>query len=315
MKIDSKNQLLKLENMFYKNVLIKETMLNLEPKEEFFSSPEMVTKYSNLFLAYLDTVKKTFISMLNDFSVDGYSLEDLEQLFLKIEEDILRNYNNSDQIKAMFNKYIASMRPNFIESVNKNYVGYSYNRGEDLIKPTTLNELLHLHHFATLNNENVFESMPLLKKVNNPTSKNLYKETWQGVEYYGEETSIANEIFETIFNVMYNSPKYGGLSSVAHIVSLKNKVLVMLRDLGHATTIEINFNDKEVELIYFIPKICNIEMIKNLQGILYIGENVISGVAKGSFVVERQRFKERFTTLLYGIPMDDDMQLEEKKQL
>ena len=45
----------------------------------------------------------------------------------------------------------------------------------------------------------------------------------------------------------------------------ERKLLMMVRDRGHALTIEITLNLQTARLEYFIPKLCNIDMIKKLK--------------------------------------------------
>lgn len=45
----------------------------------------------------------------------------------------------------------------------------------------------------------------------------------------------------------------------------ERKLLMMVRDRGHALSIEITLNGQNARLEYFIPKVCNVDMVNNLQ--------------------------------------------------
>ena len=56
------------------------------------------------------------------------------------------------------------------------------------------------------------------------------------------------------------------------IVSMEKKMLMMVRDRGHALTIEIDKEEAGAVFKYFIPKLCNRDMIEKLPGINKITE-------------------------------------------
>ena len=75
---------------------------------------------------------------------------------------------------------------------------------------------------------------------------------------------------------------------ITDIVSLKNKVLMMIRDRGHALTIDMDTtNPKEVEVKYFVPKLCNEEMIRKLPGINE--SSITKSGASGFFVSDKDK--------------------------
>ncbi len=303
----SNEKLLKLEKMLNNNIFIKETLHKMAPNEEYFSSVAVSMQYSDMFLKYLDLLKRTFNNMLDDFGLEVFTKVEMEELFLTIERDVVRNYGNLNVTKTLFEKHISSMREDFVESVSKGYMGYYLMSGVGVMKPITLNELLHLHHFATLNNERLFDRMPLITKGTDPKTSFIEEGPWQGVEYFGKETKFSNKIYEAIYNIMYNSPKFSSFKSLAHVISLNNKIIVMIRDLGHATTMEINYDDATVDIKYYIPKICNYEMAQNLPGIMHISGNDVRDYAKGSFETTKEDFIDEFNSFLYAIPMDTDI--------
>ena len=65
-----------------------------------------------------------------------------------------------------------------------------------------------------------------------------------------------------------------------------NHIIIMLRDFGHATTLDINIENKNAWIEYFIPKVCNYLMVNSLPGIRKIEEGTYSPTAKGMVVVK-----------------------------
>ena len=52
---------------------------------------------------------------------------------------------------------------------------------------------------------------------------------------------------------------------------------MMIRDRGHALTIEIDIDGNEVLINYFIPKLRNINMINELPGVYKVKDNEYIG--------------------------------------
>lgn len=66
---------------------------------------------------------------------------------------------------------------------------------------------------------------------------------------------LKNEFSQKIFEFIPNNMDVGDTD----IISLKNKILMMIRDRGHATTMEIDLQNQDVWVNYFITKICKIQ--------------------------------------------------------
>ena len=81
--------------------------------------------------------------------------------------------------------------------------------------------------------------------------------------------------------------------------------LMMVRDRGHALTIEITINNQMARLEYFILKLCNLDMINNLPGINKVNENSVW--ATGTFEIPIIDLPNELFTFISKVPMDDDM--------
>lgn len=118
---------------------------------------------------------------------------------------------------------------------------------------------------------------------------------------YGEDGAFAKEIFDKF-------PTNNFLCGETDIVSLENtcnKIIMMIRDRGHALMIEMEIGDKDVKVDYHIPKLCNIEMINNLPGIRKVKEDsVMFSGATGMFVVPKDKLAISVIDLISKVPTD-----------
>lgn len=82
----------------------------------------------------------------------------------------------------------------------------------------------------------------------------------------------------------------------------------MVRDLGHALTIEIMKQKEKYEVSYFIPKICNIIMVNKPKGVRKVDYD--SQYTRGAFDTIKAELASEIVKIIDGVPMDDDMFIE-----
>lgn len=82
-------------------------------------------------------------------------------------------------------------------------------------------------------------------------------------------------------------------------------MFLMSRERGHALSIEVTINDDIARIEYFIPKLCNIEMINNLPGINKVKEGSIG--ATGAIEVDKSTLTETLIDFIRKVPTDSDM--------
>ena len=90
---------------------------------------------------------------------------------------------------------------------------------------------------------------------------------------------------------------------------MENKVFMMIRDRGHALTIEVDETEEANIVRYFIPKICNREMTERLPEIGKITQNG----ARGAFDSTKEEFIQKLFIFIGGVPTDYDMNFEESE--
>ena len=185
--------------------------------------------------------------------------------------------------------FFSNMNEKLVNEVGENCVGYKIFRGVDLSKGKSLNEILHIVHQTVINNEKNLNSLPKLQeKVNNDG---------ETITLYGS----MNEVASIIFN---NFPKELSCG-ITEIVSLSNNnVVIMVRDRGHALSIEIEKENDKYYVKYFIPKINNVDMVNNLKGVRKVTDE--SKFTTGIFETNLENLPFNLVDFISKVPTDFD---------
>lgn len=285
-------QLKKIEKFFDLDLRIKNSLFDLAPKEIDSYDTESKMKYISNLIEKLKYIKR----MLEDISQDfGGNIQNktMALLFNKIFNKIYNfNYNTAD-IQKLYEQVLTNMDEKLITEVNETCVGYTFsNSPVELVgKCKTVNELLHVYHSYIVNNESIYQSMPKLcePRVN---------EEGYNINLYGIESELAQKIFDEFPLDMSCGD--------AEILSLKDRILMMLRDRGHALTIELLDNgDDTISVNYFIPKICNVDMVNKLKGVTKVTKD--SKFTRGMFDASKEEITGPLFEFIAGVPMDTDM--------
>ena len=118
------------------------------------------------------------------------------------------------------------------------------------------------------------------------------------ITLYGEENEVSKRIFA-------NLPPNLDVGCT-DIVSMEDRTLMMVRDRGHALTIDIDSSDKDnIDVRYFVPKICNLDMVKALPGIN--ASSITQNGASGFFVSKEEDISENIFSFIDSVPTDMDM--------
>ena len=295
------NNLEKIERFFKYDLEVKKILNNIVPNEKDFYSDEYRMKYVDKLFKSLDDISFYINNMMGDYLV----YNDTVNLFNKKIETIKGFINSESFYRLMDNGYesilkfvnlhILSMRASFVESVNKGFFGYRLFYGDGVLTPISINEFLHYVHSYIINNIKIYRSIPILKSSD-------IKDNSSGVVLRGNNDDLADSLYEKILKSNLNS-------YYMDIISLKNVILIMVRDLGHATVFEIDRSDNNCIFVkYFIPS--NIDMEKNshLKG---INANK-SDYAIGEFQTSKDNMVKDICTLMSGIATETDIKINNK---
>jgi hypothetical protein len=209
-----------------------------------------------------------------------------------VKDSFINAGTSVDKLQKIYKEFMSDMNEEFIAKVKGECIGYGMNIGEAQSKATTINEILHYLHSYIVNNENVLSSVPQIGTKKNDFN---YPINYRGIE---------NDNFNQLFNSFPCTLDVG----FTEMVSLNdNKMVMMVRDRGHALTIEITLKGDIARMEYFIPKLCNIDMINELPGINKV--TIDSVGATGIFEVDKDELKNRLFDFISKVPTDADMRI------
>ena len=261
----------------YMNKLIKQTKLL-----EYYLN-KMVVIAGEPYLA--SVIKKKFQAIKT-------SLYELESLVMKSSSVVPPEVQR--KIQLFYHQYYADISDSFISDVNEHILGYYLFKSlKDILEEaSTVNEMTHALHAYVTRDERKYRSMPVLS----------FEEMEYGTKtLYGEEQTslLGKQIYDSIID----DSRFGNTD----ILAFENDVYVMIRNLAHALTIHITkLPSDQYKVEYYLPKICNLEMVQALKGI----EHITPSWATGKFFASNQEFYSLFSQFLANVPTDKDMELK-----
>lgn len=144
---------------------------------------------------------------------------------------------------------MSNMDFSLVNKINEEIKGYYlFNDYQKLFcECTSINEMIHVLHSYFVNCEDFYNKGPLIHKYED--------EHANVITLYGFKSALAEQTFNNLKSAEIDS-------SILSILSINNnQLLIMARDLGHATTIEITIEDDKAFVNYFIPKIRQLKMV------------------------------------------------------
>lgn len=295
----------KIENFFKKDLEIKQILNAIIPTETDFYDEESKINYADKLIKEIEKINFLINQIISDFNIPAHIKDTFTSKINQIEQDIngIEFYSilNQGLLKTLqyIKSNIGNLRPEFVDSVRKGLKGYYLFYGENVETPITINEFLHYIHSYIINNEKFYEDIPEIK-----SKKENQTDEWEGIFLRGKIDELGEKLFDEILKDNINSDRID-------ILSLTDKILIMARNLGHATVFEIDTTDREKIFVrYFIPKNNNTNMTANLKGI-----NVNkSEFAVGDFLTNKEKFSNDIITLMKGIATDLDMEINNNYQ-
>lgn len=284
-----------MKEFFERDMKIKKTLMSLAPTEADDYDELSRMEYVDKLEKGLDSLEYDTLASIKKFGFGEELNNTIREYFANKKKSMAVGKYEAGICQKIYNSEFASMSENFIEEVKEGFVGYAFFSNLSKLpgfvkKAKTVNELLHSIHSSIVNNDEILESMPQMK-----TKRNTIEEP---ITLYGEENEVAEKIFKEFPLEMD--------CGITDIVSLKNKVLMMIRDRGHALTIDMDTtNPKEVEVKYFVPKLCNEEMIRKLPGINE--SSITKSGASGFFVSDKDKITKDLFDFIEKVPTDGDM--------
>ena len=256
----------RLVDFLDRDIKVKNALYELAPLDSLYG--EKAVDYSDRLDESLREIRENMTGMMNDY----YQSETFEKRLREISEDAVNAGADGGKLNRFYWDDLAKMDESFIEDVNKTVKGHSLNNPHALDeRAESVNEMLHLMHSAVVNDDYILRKLPVLGENEN------------GDTLYGT-AETDNQLAREILEGMAGDKESGD----ADIVALENRILMMVRDRGHALSMDIQKDAEGSYFVkYFIPKICNVEKVNQLPGVKRVakkeGVNQISEATVGSF--------------------------------
>lgn len=314
-----------LEQFFDTDIELKKMMADSAPSfMDSFDTDSIIKYYSKLYRILQYAKSKLALFFQSDFFVrDEYldlSVEMLEDGTVKSSKQKSNApesfYNKINEIKNHLMELEASLRPpeqafrECFSDMNKSFVDdvrskiYGENDLEMAVlaqtmdDSTTINELLHVIHTHVENSNRILGSIPVIdkKETTIPNTNQVLKSLLLG--------EPNNELARSIFEQLPVKTRY------AYVVGLEDKTLLMVRDVGHALTMQITEeNDGHYTADYFIPKVTDADAIANLpaeqQTLDYN-----NGIAYGKITMEKDNAAKMISSFIGMVPGDEGISAE-----
>lgn len=285
----------KIERFFAADMCIKKDMHSLVPTESDLYTMDSMVDYMDKFYRGIKDLKTEFKFMVRNIGLGKDTLDKIDKFFKQIIEEVSNLRYDPNTIKRFFNNRISYMREEFVNDIKLNIKGYSMFSNVDAYfgNCTTVNEALHLLHAFVMNNENILQSMNVLD------TKDI---GGYSLTLYGKPSLETKEIFDSFpSNTGSGDTDLIGLPGV-------NKSLMMVRDKGHALSIEITYEGENAIVEYFIPKLCNIDMVNALPGVIKVSSDApMHSGTTGRFVVSKKDLPLMLVDFVKKVPTDEDM--------
>lgn len=283
--------LYKLEHFFQVDIEIKKGIYNLVPTNLQYGYEAGIEKYTN----DLDDFLSYAFSELKCIAMDVFGKDsDVMSQVLSMEKRVKKQFYSCgfdvNKLKAFYESCISNMTSEFVDCVKKNCVGYAFTDTLPMGMATTLNEVLHFFHAYIVNNDELLHTIPLVAEKQNEMSYPIQLRG-NSVDLFGQ----LFQLFPTDIDVGYTD-----------MVAVSDKKLIMMvRDRGHALTIDITLRGNTARMEYFIPKLCNIDMINALPGVNKVGPESVG--ATGVIEVPLSELPNKLFDFISKVPMDKDM--------
>lgn len=255
----------KIKRFFTYNMNIKNILFNTKPKETDKYNKETLIKYSNKLFQAINDIEYYMNVMLEDFNFLDEDKKYFNNYIKALKNELIKCDYDFNKLSTFYTTCFTNMSEELFNKVGNQIKGASMYSYVDLKEAKSLNEMLHIVHQTIINNENNFRNLPVISRKQNHEGNNI--------TLYGEDTTISR--------VVFNSIPISIDTDFVEIMSVdETKVNLMIRDIGHALSIEIEQKDDKCIIRYFIPKICNIDMVNNLKGVNKVkkGDNYTVGV-------------------------------------
>lgn len=282
-----------LMNFFKTNIKMKDDVIDLCPTILDCCDEESLMKYTDKLYKSLKEFEIQFDEIANEFGFDDKIKEATKRYFERTKKAFELSKYEKWHVRRLYIHKFFEMTPKLIESTKKECSGYYMHRDIPSVieNAESINELLHIYHSYISNNEKILQSIPKIESKTNDIE--------EPITLYGEENEISRQIYDK-----FPSDLDCGITD---IVSMKDKIITMVRDVGHALMIDIDTSQEKALVQYNIPKVCNRTMVELLPGINR--KSITDNGAKGMFEVENDELADKLFDFISKVPRDGQFML------
>ncbi len=281
-----------MEKFFKYDIEVKNILHSTYPKEEYRYSKETLIEYSDSLFKALNDIEYYIGAILDKFDFLEPDKKYFKNLISAYKDELIKSGYDFNKLKHFHDVCFANMREDLVNKVGENCFGEG-GWGVSLNEAKSLNEVLHVVHQTIVNNQNNYRNLPVLASKKNNEGNNI--------TLYGTPNEISDKIFLSFPEALN--------TDYVEIMSLKDdKVIMMVRDVGHALSIEIEKENDKYYVKYYIPKICNIDMVNNLKGVNKVTKE--SRYTVGMFETTPDKLPLEIADFVLKVPTDNDMYIK-----
>lgn len=282
-----------LDKFFKIDLKIKDLILKTRPNEKTYDTSGAI-KYVDNLINELDTIKDYFFWVIDTYNMSPYLKDVINNSLNEYNEKLLNSNYDYDRLIRIYEECILKMTVDLEKGLQKNLFGYNINRKEveSFEKCKTINDYLHAFHFYIVNNEKIFHSMPVIdRKINKDD---------EPIILFGKENDLSRDLFNKY-------PVELGTGEV-DILSFDDHLLMMIRDVGHALSVDSTIENDNIRVSYFVPKSCNIEKVNKLKGVTKLDPltSDMFSPTNGEFVCKKEDFTSEMIDFISNVPTDID---------
>lgn len=282
-----------LDKFFKIDLKIKDLILKTRPNEKTYNTSGAI-KYVDNLIKELDTIKDYFFWVIDTYNMSPYLKDVINNSLNEYNEKLLNSNYDYDKLTRIYQECILKMTVGLEKELQKNLFGYNINRKEveSFEKCKTINDYLHAFHFYIVNNEKIFHSMPIIdRKINKDD---------EPIILFGKENDLSRDLFNKY-------PVELGTGEV-DILSFDDHLLMMIRDVGHALSVDSTIENDNIRVSYFVPKSCNIEKVNKLKGVTKLDPltSDMFSPTNGEFVCKKEDFTSEMIDFISNVPTDID---------
>lgn len=276
-----------IEMFFDADLKIKEILYNTLFREEDCYDESTLASYSDKLYSAINEIEFYINKIVSIYF--SYEIDYCHDYFSELRSKLADAGYDRDRLKKFYEVYFSNMREELVNQVGTSCIGYYLFSGVPFSNATSINELLHIIHQSIVNNRDNFKELPVTF-----SKKNL---EGYDIILYGDNNYLARDIYESFDEALD--------CGTTDIVSFKDRILMMVRDRGHALSIEIEEKSDKCFVKYFIPKICNVEMVNALKGVKRVDSS--SRYTIGMFYVSNEELASQLMDFISKVPTDSDM--------